>query len=429
MRRAGAPTREEIEVTVDALGDGGDGLAMAGGRRLYIPYSLPGERLRVRLGAPRGQGREAAILARLGDAPERAEPPCPHFGQCGGCALQHMAGSAYAAWKQGRVVRALVRRGLVAARIDAMVVTGPGTRRRARFAAIGTALGAVLGFNRRQSRQIVGIETCPLLTPPLQALLPSLGSLASDLLAPGAKADMEVLDLSGALDVLIVADGRPDLAQLERLAAYAGDAGLRRLSWQSGERATPEPIVRHGPLVAVFAGIAVALPPGAFLQPSLAGEAALQGFVMEELRDARRIVELYAGCGTFSLPLAARGARVLAVEGNAAMVAALLEAAPTAALAGRLCVERRDLARRPLAAAEFLGADAILLNPPRGGAEPQVRQLGEATQPIVYVSCNPASFARDARHLVGAGYRLARVMPVDQFHWSPHAELAALFSR
>lgn len=416
-------------VTVDALGAQGDGVAAHEGRPLFVPFALPGERVRVRLGEPRGEGRAASVVERLSDSSDRVQAPCRHFGRCGGCQLQHLARARYLDWKAGLLQSALRHRRLDAAVVRPLAAIEPGSRRRARFAAHRHDKGLWFGFHERAGKRIAHLEHCPVLLEPLQRLIPALRGMAGAILPDRGSADFEVTLSATGIDLLIEQPGRaPDSAARAKLVAIAGETGIIRTSWKS-PKADPEPIALFGTPQMRFGGVAVDLPPGAFLQPSAAGEAALLAEVQRATEGARRIADLFSGCGSFALPLASR-AMVHAVEGDKAATAALASAAKRAGIGHRLAVERRDLERAPLQPEELAKFDAVVFDPPRAGAAAQSRALAASkVERVVAVSCNPASFARDARILVDGGYRFEWAVPVDQFPWSPHLELVARFSR
>lgn len=417
-----------VEVVVTRLGAGGDGVApLPDGRPAYIPDALPGERVRIAPGAQRGEGVAARLLARLSDSPDRAAPPCPHVGSCGGCTVQHLTEDAYRRWKTGLLAEALRRAGFPDTPVDPLVPAAPATRRRADLALRGGAVG----FHERASRRVVDAPSCRVLDPAILALAQRLRGLGRDLacLRPEAEAQVNLLD-TGA-DLVLRGAREPDLAAREHLAAFAEAADLARLCWATGTGAPLPVAVRRVPRIA-FAGVAVEPPPGAFLQATRAGEAAIAAAVvaaLADLPDDAGVADLYAGIGTLSFRLARRF-RVRAVEGEAEAAAALRRAANAAGLAPRLAVETRDLAARPLLPAELAGLDAVVLDPPRDGARAQAAALAEATpRRVVYVSCNPAALARDARLLAAGGWRPLRATPIDQFLWSGHLECVVPFSR
>ncbi|GIX08354.1 class I SAM-dependent RNA methyltransferase [Elioraea sp.] len=415
-----------LETTVARLGAAGDGIApLPDGRPAYIPFALPGERVRIAPGARRGDGVAARLVARLSDSPDRADPPCPHFGACGGCSVQHLAAAAYRRWKTGLLAEALGRAGFEGTPIAPLVPAAPATRRRAELA----LRGRIVGFHERAARRALDVPQCRVLDPAILALADRLRGLALAALRPEAEAQVNLLD-TGA-DLVLRGPREPDLAERERLAAFAAEADLARLSWATGEAAPLPVVVRRAPRIA-FAGVAVEPPPGAFLQATRQGEAAIAAAVLDALADLAEdaaVADLYAGIGTLTFRLARRF-RVRAAEGDAAAAAALRRAANAGGLAPRLAVEPRDLAARPLLPAELKGTDAVVLDPPRDGARAQCAALAEApVRRIVYVSCNPAALARDARILAGGGWRPLRATPIDQFLWSGHLECVVPFSR
>ncbi|NNG05205.1 MAG: class I SAM-dependent RNA methyltransferase [Inquilinus sp.] len=417
-----------IETAILALGAQGDGIGDGDGRPLYVPLTLPGERVRVRLGERRGDGLAAELVEVLAPSPDRRPAPCGHFGVCGGCSVQHLGAAAYAAWKRDLVVAALARAGLAGMPVAPAIVTPPASRRRATLAARRLQAGVVLGFNERRRHRIVDLTGCPVLLPSLVALLPILRETLAALLAPGEAAEVSVAALDGGADVVLGLPGPPDLAAWERLAALAETAALARLSVRTGD-GEPEPVAARRPATLILGGVPVAVPPGSFLQASAEGGAALTRLVRDGVGTAARVADLFCGVGTFALPLAGR-AKVFAVDSARPALAALAAAAAGSGLDGRLRAEFRNLFRDPLAGAELSGFGAVVFDPPRAGAAAQAAALAASPVPVVVgVSCNPASFARDAAALVAGGYRLERVTPVDQFLWSAHVELVGVFRR
>jgi 23S rRNA (uracil1939-C5)-methyltransferase len=420
---------EAQEVVIEAIGARGDGIARRGATRIFVPFALPGDRLRVRIAGRRGDGLVGEPVERLEVAP-RARPPCPHFDACGGCQLQHLPGAQYRAWKREQVAAALAKHGLHDMPVAPLASAPPGGRRRARFAVERSGAALRLGFRERRGHRVVALRACPVLVPELVALLPALRALLSRLDLARRGGEVEVTASATGVDLLIVAARAPDLPDREALAAFAAAEDLARVSWRPDMAADVEPIVeRRAPSVA-FGEVVVDLPAGAFLQATAAAEAAIRATVASAIADARRIADLFAGCGTFGLPLAAAGRRVHAVEADPAMVAALAQAARRAGLAGRLTTERRDLERAPLAGAELAAFDAVIVDPPRAGARAQAAALAASgVAHVAMVSCHPATFARDARILADGGYRCLWVRPVDAFLWSSRIELVAAFGR
>lgn len=400
---------------ITRLGHHGDGIAAG---PIYAPLTLPGEEItgdvvNGRISAPR-------IVT---PSPDRVRPVCRHFKTCGGCALQHGSDAFVAGWKQDVVAQALAAQGIEAPFHP--IVTSPShSRRRATFSARRSKKGVIAGFHARASDTVLDITECPLLLPEVLAALPAVreicaigGSRKGEIKAT-ATASQNGLDMA-------VTGGKPlDVPLMLALTALAGRFHLARLSWDG------ELIVEHAPPTQRFGPAQVAPPAGAFLQATAAGEAALVAAVDQAIGpDAGRIVDLFAGCGTFSLPLATR-ADVHAVEGEAAMLAALDRGWRRTSGLYRVTTETRDLFRRPLLADELAAFDAAVIDPPRAGAEAQIAALAQSRlRRIAAVSCNPVTFARDAARLVAGGYTLDWVQVVDQFRWSPHIELAAQFTK
>lgn len=438
-RRARRGGGRQVELTIEGIGARGDGYARleptrAGDGLVFVPFTVVGDRVRVRLSGTRPGGLKGEVVELIAEGPGRVAPPCPHFGPCGGCAVQHLAGATYVAWKQELVARALAQRGLASLPVRPLIRIPPGTRRRATLAAQRHGEVVRLGFHGRESHTVVDLSTCLLLRERLRALLPGLRAVLPAVLAEGEVGAVTVLDAEEGPDVLVVSGQAPDLTARERLAAWAETADLARLSWAARPRAgaslAPEPVVVRRPPRVRLGGIALEPPPGGFLQPTAEGQAALVDAVLANLpARAQRVADLYCGCGTFAFSLAQR-ARVNAVDGDAPALAALWAAARRADLAGRIAVEERDLARAPLRPEELARFDAAVFDPPRTGAREQSAALAGSSVPVVIaVSCNPNTFARDARILVEGGYALVEVAPIDQFPWSGHLELVALFRR
>jgi 23S rRNA (uracil1939-C5)-methyltransferase len=389
---------------------------------LHIAAALPGEIVRAR---PAAKGR-AVLSAILSASPERVVPTCPHVADhCGGCALQHWSLDAQARWKRDLLVQALARAGFAGAPVAETIVTPPDSRRRADLALRRRADGGVaVGFHPRGSPEVLDLATCRILRPALFALLAPLRALMRRLPALAREGSAVVNLLDSGPDILLRTDRALDAAGRRLIAAFAAQAGIARIAWAERD-GLPEIAAQTGPVRLTLSGVELAPPPGAFLQASAEGEAAIVGAVLAALpaRPPRpRVLDLYAGLGTLSLPLAAR-ARVTAVEGDAAAVAALKAT-------GRVTTLRRDLARQPFLAAELKGFDAVVLDPPYAGAAEQVAQLARsAVRHIVYVSCNPAALARDGRALQEAGFAVTAATPVDQFRWSAHLESVVALRR
>lgn len=413
------------------LGADGDGIAaLPDGTFLFVAGALPGETVLARPVARRGEGWAASVAALVTASPERAEPPCPHFGTCGGCTLQHWQDTPYRAWKTALLEAALLRAGFTAT-IAPLVPTRPGTRRRMDFSLRRQGNAVLVGLHAGRASEVVDVAACPVLAPELLALVAPLRAVLRGLALLRREGSAVVNLLDSGPDLLLRTDGEPNTADRVQLADFARTHGICRITWVRGD-APPETLCLLRPPVAELSGVAVRPPPGTFLQASREGEAAIVAAVLaglpEKLPARARIAELYAGCGTLSFALAAR-ARVVAYEGDAESVAALRAAANARGLAGRIAVEQRDLVRRPVTAKELAGCAAVVLDPPYGGAPAQIAQVAAARpKRVVYVSCNPAALARDAAVLRGAGYAVTGAVPIDQFLWSARLESVVTFS-
>ncbi|PIW28536.1 MAG: class I SAM-dependent RNA methyltransferase [Rhodospirillales bacterium CG15_BIG_FIL_POST_REV_8_21_14_020_66_15] len=430
--RSAAAFKEHARATVTALAAQGDGVAETeDGRRLFIPFTVPGDDVDVLIGPARGDGFEARVLSFARKAP-RGEAFCPHFETCGGCSVQHLTEADYRAWKRGLLVQALSRRGLALEVLDLAAVPRD-ARRRVTFQAERTGSAVVLGFAERRGLRIEGIEACPLLAAGLNGLIPSLRELAAAMLRPGERARLAAARVEGpegpALDLVVERDREPDLAAREALAEFARTSGAARISWRDAAGAV-EPVAQISPVTAAFGPASVELPPGGFMQPTAAGEDILRSTVVAGAKGAARIAELYAGAGTFTFALAGI-AHVHAVDGDAALMRALGTGAGRSGLGGRVTAETRDLAARPLLPGELKDVDTVVLDPPRAGALRQVEQIVQApgVRRVVMVSCNPQTFARDLRVLVDGGFVAGAVTPVDQFPYSHHLECVAALTR
>ncbi len=428
-RKARKGGGRQISLRIEAVGARGDGYAEVDGKPVFVPLTVAGDELRVRITGETAAGFRGEIIELERPGPGRADPPCPHFGPCGGCALQHLDMTSYRAWKDALVPKALSQRGLEAEEIRPTHWIEPGTRRRVVMTALAAGGALKLGFNERYSHKVVDLRHCQIMTPSLfSAVAPLRAALTA---VPSGRAGLTVTlsETDSGLDLLLEGEKELNLAAREALAALAEELDLARLSWREA-KGEVEPVAQRRAPKLSFGGVEVTPPPGGFLQPSRAGEAALGGLLLEGRPDgARRLLDLFSGCGSFSFPLLGEGS-LRAADGDAAAIAALSNAARLPALQGRVETEQRDLFRRPFMADELVDFDVVVFDPPRAGAQAQAEHLASSRVPVLLaVSCNPSTFARDARVLVDGGYRLRWVAPVDQFVWSPHLELVAKFER
>lgn len=399
-------------VKIQRLGHKGDGIAHG---PIFVPGALPGEEV---TGDVIGDVMLAPKIVT--PVPERVKPPCPHAKGCGGCQLQHASEAFVADWKTQVVARALAAHDL-GTEIRPCITSKPQSRRRASFSARRTKKGALAGFHQKSSDVIVGVPNCQLVTPALAGSLPMVEALA--VLGASRKGELSVLvtESMTGLDVSVTGGKEMDAALRGELADLAREHDLARIAWDG------EVLNRRSP-VQRFGNADVTPPPGAFLQATQEGENALLNGVREALGAMgkhAKIADLFAGCGTFALPLA-QDARVHAVEGDRAMIEALDQGWRNAEGLKLVTHEARDLFRNPLMLDELDRLDGVVIDPPRAGAEAQMVEIARARVPkVAHVSCNPVTFARDCAVLTNAGYRLDFVQAVDQFRWSTHVEIVA----
>jgi 23S rRNA (uracil1939-C5)-methyltransferase len=408
-------------LAIDHVGHFGDGVALLTGQNVYVPYTLGGETVDV-ADVP-GHPDRRRLLAVERASPERIAPFCEHFGICGGCAVQHWQDEAYRAWKRDLVVQMLAQAKLgceVAPLVDAH---GLGRRRMTLHARRSTHDVLKVGFAAANSHDIIPIDRCPILDPGLNGAIEAAWAIAETLVPAAKPLDIQITATDNGLDVDVRGSGPLPATMIERLSHIAEQHRLARLT-RHGELV----LMRTPPTIAIGTG-RVILPPGSFLQATVAGEETLAALVIEHCGRAKQVADLFCGVGPFALRLAAKS-RVSAFDSDTGAVAALQKAAMATPGLKPVRAEARDLFRRPLVAQELRDYEAVVFDPPRQGAQAQASQLASSKVPLVVaVSCNIVTFARDARILVEGGYKIERVTPVDQFRHTPHVELVARFIR
>ena len=408
-------------LVIDRLGHFGDGIAADSSSAVYVPGALPGETVEVEAVAGHAERRR---LVRIESAsPERISPICPHFGVCGGCAVQHWDTDNYRAWKHSLVVQALQHVDLDFPVADLIDAHGAGRRRAVLHARRGAHDVLEVGFSAARAHRVVAIDRCPVLARSLDGAIEAAWEIAETLGSTAKPLDLQITATDAGLDVDIRGSGSLPPELVSSLARIAAERNLARLT-RHGEPVlqTRVPTLRMGNAV-------VQLPPAAFLQATAEGEAVLARLVLACCTGSKHVADLFTGIGPFALRLAGH-TRVHAIDYDEPALAALARAAAATSGLKPVAVERRDLFRRPLSASELAPYDAVVFNPPRQGAEMQSRELASSRVPrIIAVSCNPTTFARDARVLVDGGYRLVEVTPVDQFRYAAHVEIVGLFQR
>jgi 23S rRNA (uracil1939-C5)-methyltransferase len=409
-------------LVIDHVGHLGDGVALLEGQSLFVPYALGGETVDV-APAPGHHPDRRQLVGIEKASPERIEPFCQHFGVCGGCAIQHWETERYRAWKRDLVIATLAQAKIGCEVFPLIDAHGRGRRRMTVHARKGTHDVLKVGFATAHSHDVVPIDRCPILDPGLNGALDAAWALAEPLAVVGKPLDIQITASDGGLDVDIRGSGPLPAGIIASLSNVAAKHRLARLT-------------RHGELVLMREAPAVTmgkarllLPPGSFLQATVAGEETLAALVAKHCGRAKHIADLFCGVGPFALRLAEK-ARVSAFDSDAAAIASLQKAAASTPGLKPVRAESRDLFRRPLVAEELRDFDAVVFDPPRQGAQAQAERLAASRTPVVIaVSCNAATFARDARILIDGGYKIEGVTPVDQFRHTPHVELVARFAR
>ena len=409
-------------LVIDHVGHHGDGVAMSGGSKIYVPYTLGGETVDVAPVPGHHPDRRRLITVEAA-SPARITPFCPHFGVCGGCAIQHWDAEPYRAWKRELVVTTLAQGGIdceVAPLVDAH---GLGRRRITLHARMGTHDVLKVGFAAANSHDIVPIDRCPILDPHLDGAIEAAWAIAEPLISMGKPLDIQITATDSGLDVDVRGSGTLSTAMIGRLSRVAEQHRLARLT-RHGELV----LMRSPPVVSI--GTAqVALPPGSFLQATVEGEERLAALASAHCKRGKYIADLFCGVGPFALRLAAKS-RIAAFDSDAGAVAALQKAATSTSGLKPVKAEARDLFRRPLMPQELRDYDTVVFDPPRQGAQAQATQLAASKIPVVVaISCNVTTFARDVKILIDGGYKIEGVTPVDQFRHTPHVELVAKFRR
>ena len=466
-----------LELTIADLGAQGDGIAHHDGKTFFVYGALPGERVLVEIADPDAKQQHLAPVKIISPSPERIAPPCPHFPQCGGCRLQHMDAKASTAWKVRQLEHLMSREGLAACAecpppLEGGVrggvckkhsgntknigeikekssshtpltypppigggtlplflppVTTPlATRRRARLGAKNNKGVVTLGFNVWRSDQLVDLTACAVLTPELRAFLQKLRPELAHWLPSGQTCDLQITSLSQGFDVVLVGGPEPELEEREKLAAIGETLNIAQLSWRQWDRSPIEPIALRQPLHITFGAVDVPFSPASFLQATVTGEKALIDFARNAVGESTRVLDLFCGLGGFGLSCE-NAKQVCFADLDGPAIASLTKAVK---YKSNFSVQERNLIREAYTAHEANAFGAVIFDPPRGGAKAQATHLAHSDVPnVVAISCDVTSFVRDAKILINGGYKLKAILPVDQFLWSTHLELAAHFVR
>ncbi|MHC5306640.1 class I SAM-dependent RNA methyltransferase [Bartonella sp. LJL80] len=405
------------EVVIDHIGAAGDGVAKTAHGAVYVPFTLPGEVANIALQENRGM-----VMALKSRSPQRVDPACRHFEDCGGCVLQHWQDESYQHWKRSLVVSALSGRGLEC-ETDALVPCDRQTRRRMTLTARVTSKGQIVGFNRYSSHDIVAINECPVSRPELVDKLPDMRSLCAIMANHAKEMHITVTVAENGFDVALNGCLVPDDAVRQRLVTEGLRQKLTRLSVEG------EIIVEREKPRIHFGSVAVELAAGGFLQATAQAEALMADTIMAGLKKTKNAADLFSGAGSFTFRMAEK-MNVHAVESDGDALASLDRAMRRATGLKTITHEKRDLFRRPLTAKELEQFDGVVFDPPRAGAEEQARELAKTTVArVVAVSCNPVTLARDLSILVDGGYKIEKTVPIDQFLWSPHVETVVILTK
>lgn len=413
-------------LTIKAIGAGGDGISESNGKSVFVPKTAPGDIIAARIQNQNAEGIQARLTSIAEPSPDRVNPPCPYFKRCGGCALQHVNEDFYRNWKTGKVLQTLQRANVAVEHVEETVFLPATTRRRTTMAAVQNGKDIIFGYSEVRSHNIVDAKMCLILEPELNDKIQSLRPYLPRLLSGQRRMDIMLQHTGGAYDMVLTGLKMPlNLEQLEMLGELAENLNIARISAREKEFAAPEILFTRHKLIKNFGDLPVVLPPGAFLQASAAGETALVEAVLRYAGSAARIADLFSGCGTFTGALLQKGVKVFAADGDAEAIKAL-----SATKHANLTTARRNLFKEPLSMAELNKFEAVVFDPPRAGAKEQCKELAQSDVPrVIAVSCSPSSFARDARALIEGGYDLESLTIVDQFVWSSHVELVALFRK
>ncbi|MBT5187824.1 MAG: 23S rRNA (uracil(1939)-C(5))-methyltransferase RlmD [Kordiimonadaceae bacterium] len=415
------------KINIESLGGRGDGITVSEGKTLYVPYTVTGDVVEVKVNGSKGRLRHVHQKSE-----HRIEAVCEHFTKCGGCMLQHVEADFYKNWKTDLIKTALVNQGIEGVDVLPIQISPLNSRRRTSFQAIGRGDGKlVLGYAEKGSHNLINIGMCPILVPEISSFINPLKTFLSKLLEKQQKMTIQVTKGDNGLDVIFKGKGDVDLNLRMDLAEFAEKHDLARISWFNTSLKKPyyEMLAERRKPYVTFGGNKVFFPEGSFLQATEQGQEALISAMLGGIKGASRVVDLFSGCGTFSIA-AAKTATVHAVENNDEMLSALKNSANMMTNIKQVTSELRDLFLRPLLPHELNKYDVAIIDPPRAGARHQMTEIiNSDIKTLIMISCNPITFARDVQGLTDAGFTMGSVRPVDQFLFSPHLEIISVFNR
>jgi len=417
-----------LELTIDHIGTNGDGVAIKDDRPYYVPFTAPADVITATVKEEKGRGFIAELVELQTPSPLRKKAPCKHFGTCGGCSLQHIDDATLSKWKEDRIAEPLSRASVAFDAIEETITSPQASRRRVEFVAAKRKKGVMIGYHLKKSHQIFDVGECPILSADLLAQVKPMRLMLPSIMARNSEARLTLTSTLNGPDLLISANIELDLEIREILARFGQKQNLSRITLRNEKERFEEIVVTRKPALIKIENFEAEISPGGFLQATEEGQETLISLMKQSVSKNQNVVDLFSGCGSFTLPAAATSKKVHAFEGNEDMVVALQKSANKYMLP--VVAEYRDLFRRPLISDELNQFDTAIIDPPRAGAAAQVAELAMSrVSTIIFISCNPNSFARDAKVLMDGGYQLKKIIPVDQFLWSPHVELFSIFEK
>ena len=415
-----------IEVEIHSLGALGDGCGYHEGKPVYVPFTLEGDLVEAQVVQENSKLIRGRLKRVIEPSPRRVRPLCRHFASCGGCQLQHLEEEGYYSFKKALLETAVERADYSAMLVEEPVKVGAFSRRRVNLKVKIQGKRVLLGFYQHKSHKVVDLEECPVVAQRITSLFTPIRKLISQLNSPEQVSQISLTISDGNVLMTVKSAARPGHADRTLLREMSQREKLAGILWE--RNAGPFKVFQEEPFTLDCGGVHVSLPERAFIQATDQGQEAIAGIIQEETADSTAVIDLYSGCGAYSFPLAKAGHVVRAVEGDRDMVHAMQQAIESNGLDDRISCEARDLFREPVGGAQLRDYDAIVVNPPRNGAEPQVEAIGKSEVPlVVIVSCNPVTLERDAKILNAHGYKMKRAVPVDQFFWTTHLESVVVF--
>jgi 23S rRNA (uracil1939-C5)-methyltransferase len=421
---------EQVEVKIIHNTALGDGVGEYEGLPIYVPYSMADEIVRVEINQITSSLLKGRLLEIISESPHRNIPACEYFGKCGGCSLQHLSPNDYRQLKTNNALKILKELHQPEDLMQPIIEIGAKERRRITLSVRVHKGEIILGYSSAKSHDIIGIESCPVIVPILNALLKPLKECVQQMKKPSIIMGISLTLASNGIDMLVRSKAPLKSNDCELLQKFAVQNNVIRAASQINDNINYQMIYFNCEPLVRFGELTVAIPVGAFLQASEKAESVISAMVKVHLADCTNVVDIYSGCGTYSFPLHETADYISAYEGSAEMVAAIHNACLLNNLDHKIIATNRNLYALPLTKSELQQFDGAIINPPRNGASPQIKQLAASNiSKVVMISCNPSTFSRDAAILLASGYQLQSLTPIDQFVWSSHLEIVGLFVR